>query len=83
MKSQISREKIRFAVAMCSTYINSHCLLKRHSLGLVISVTYDAKFCRCDLVLEVAIIHPHPTPKKSNFKSHDDLLPKVTYNLHF
>ena len=68
MKSRISREKIRFAVAMCSTYISS---LKRHSLGLVISVTHDVKFCRYDLVLEVAIIHPQPIPKKSNFKSHD------------
>ena len=73
MKSRISREKIRFAVAICSTYITSLCQLKRHSLGLVILVTYDAKFCRYDLVLEEAIIHPHSTPKKSNFKSHDDL----------
>ena len=58
-------QKIRFAVAMCSTYITRVFANKNGTaVGLVISVTYDAKFCRYDLVLEVAIVHPHPTPKK-------------------
>ena len=58
---------------MCSTYITRVFANKNGTaFGLVISVTYDAKFCRYDLVLELAIIHPHPTPKKSNFKSHDN-----------